>query len=163
MKTTKILSLASALSAALFFASVASAQSAPKAKRASSDKLLASATDSAMVKGKPVAAASVTYAQLRTAMGALPDQSNRFVRTRGLRREHITLVDVRNLFRYSDDQKNFEHALMQFDRQITEMRSTLQSSIVLRDLLYERQLKMSQVIGVESMPDGRAIVYYQPE
>lgn len=121
------------------------------------------AADSTMPRGKAVASASVTYAQLSAAMGALPEQSNRLVRLRGLRPEHITLIDVRNLFRYTDEQKSYEQALMQHDRDITEMRSTLQGSVILRDLLYDRQLKMSQVIGVQTTSDGRAIVFYQPE
>ena len=161
--TRSLVSVATALSAALLLASVAGAQSAARAKTSHSDKLVASGADSAVTKSKPVSSSSLTYAQLRAAMSSLPDQSNRFVRLRGLRPEQITLVDVRNLFRYSDDQKNYEQALMEFDRNITNMRSTLQGSIVLRDLLYERQLKMSQVIGVETTADGRAIVFYQPE
>ena len=124
---------------------------------------MASSADSTMPRGKAVAAGSVSYGQLSAAMASLADQSNRFVRVRGLRPEHITLVDIRNLFRYTDEQKSYEQALMQHDRQITDMRSTLQNSLVLRDLLYDRQLMMSQVVAVQTTADGRAIVFYQPE
>ena len=148
---------------ALLVASAAGAQSARRGKATSSGTMLASAPDSTRSRVKAVPAASVTYARLRAAMGALNDGTGRFVRTRGMRAEHITLVDVRNLFRYTDDQKSYERALTEFDRSIVDMRSTLQSSLVLRDLLYDRQLKMSQVVGVDLTPDGRAIVFYQPE
>ena len=150
---------------ALLVASAAGAQSARrgKGKAVASGTMLVSAPDSTRTRVKAVPATSVTYARLRSAMGALSDGTGRFVRTRGMRAEHITLVDVRNLFRYTDDQKSYERALMESDRSIVDMRSTLQSSLVLRDLLYDRQLKMSQVVGVDLTPDGRAVVFYQPE
>ena len=119
--------------------------------------------DSSTSRAKAGAAASVSFAMMMSAMKALPDRSSRVVRTRGLRSDQITLVDVRNLMRYTDDQKNFERALAQYERQIIAMRSTLQGSLVLRDLLYERQLTMSQVVAVDAGPDGRATVFYLPE
>ena len=161
--TRSLVSVLAALSAALVLASVAGAQSADRDPSAPSSKLVASAADSTVAKAKPVSASSLTYAQLRAAMSTLSDQSSRFVRLRGLRPEHVTLVDVRNLFRHSDDQRNYEQALMEFERSITSMRAALQESLVLRDLLNDRQLKMSQVIGVETTAGGRAIVFYQPE
>jgi hypothetical protein len=158
-----LVSATSSLAAVLLLASSASAQSTPRTPGGGTDRLMASAADTTPPRGKAVAPASVTFAQLSAAMGALPEQSSRFVRVRGLRAEHITLVDVRNLFRYTDDQKSYEQALMQHERHITTMRSTLQNSLVLRDLLYDRGLNMSQVIGVQTTADGRAIVFYQPE
>lgn len=124
---------------------------------------MASNTDSTAPRAKGAASASVSFANMMSAMGSLSDRSNRLVRTRGLRAEQITLVDVRNLFRYTDDQKNFEKALSQYERQINAMRSALQASLVLRDVLYDRQLTMTQVVAVDVAQDGRATVFYLPE
>lgn len=137
---------------------------AQAAKRVSvAEPVLAANADSTAPRPKASAAAAASFANMMSAMAAPADRSNRIVRTRGLRAEQITLVDVRNLFRYTDDQKNFEKALSQYERQLTAMRSTLQGSLVLRDLLYERQLTMSQVVAVDMTADGRATVFYLPE
>ena len=102
--------------------------------------------------------------RLAAAMSALPYNAGKFVRIPLQRPEHITLVDVRNVFRYSDDQKSFEEAIALHARDITAMRSTLQGSLALRDLLYDRQLSMQQVIAVVVSPDGRSgTVYFRPE
>jgi hypothetical protein len=144
--------------------SIPSAVHAQAARRVSvADPSLSASTDSTAPRTKASAAASVSFANMMSAMSALPDRSTRLVRIRGLKQEHITLVDVRNLFRYTDDQKNFEKALNQYERPLTAMRSTLQGSLVLRDLLYERQLSMSQVVAVDVTPEGRATVFYHPE
>ncbi|HYW29953.1 MAG TPA: hypothetical protein VE869_00505 [Gemmatimonas sp.] len=93
----------------------------------------------------------------------MPTRTEQFVRIPSLRAERITLVDVRNLFRETNQQKEFETVVANRARQITAMRSTLQNSIVLRDLLFERQLKMSQVVAVDPQADGSATVFYIPE
>jgi hypothetical protein len=160
MKRIKYLAM-SVLAAVSALPVLVHAQSARRV--AVSDPVLSANADSTAPRTKASAAASVSFANMMSAMSALPDRSARLVRVRGLKPEHITLVDVRNLFRYTDDQKNFEKALSQYERQVTAMRSTLQGSLVLRDLLYERQLSMTQVMAVDVTPDGRATVFYLPE
>lgn len=139
----------------------ASAQSARRSAMAT--KVVAERADST----RPlVAAAKVTPAlpRLAAAMNTLPVHAGKFVRIPLQRPESITLVDVRNLFRYSDDQKWFEEAIALHERDITAMRSTLQGSLTLRDLLYGRQLSMQQVVAVEVSADGRmGTVYFRPD
>ncbi|MES2524443.1 MAG: hypothetical protein V4617_17220 [Gemmatimonadota bacterium] len=130
-----------------------------------SGKILATKPDSATRNApKPARpAAAPSYTQLSAALGALPARTEQFVRIPSLRAERITLVDVRNLFRETSQQKEFETSIADRARQITAMRSTLQNSLVLRDLLFDRQLKMSQVVAVDPQPDGSAVVFYVPE
>ena len=112
---------------------------------------------------KPSAARPMTFAGLMEAMNALPDRSKRLAKTPGLRADQITLVDVRNLFRETREEKGYEHALMKYEGQIAAMRSTLESNSVLRALLKDWQLSVAHVVAVDTSPDGRALVYYQPE
>lgn len=158
-------SAAVSVAALCVLASASAAQSARGARASVSGKLIATRTDSA-VRGtaKPVKAATApSYTQLSAALGGLPTRTEQFVRIPSLRAERITLVDVRNLFRENDHQKEFEIVVANRARQITAMRSTLQNSLVLRDLLFDRQLKMSQVVAVDPQPDGSATVFYVPE
>lgn len=112
----------------------------------------------------PASSAPGTFDAFMRAMYDLPALSNKFVRIPALRPEHISLVDVRNVFRESSEQERFEAVLQEQDRRITGMRSTLQNSMTLRDVLYDRQLTMSQVVAVDVLPDGRgAVVYYRAD
>ena len=96
------------------------------------------------------------------AMSEAPALGNQFVRIRMLAPDQIQLVDVRNVFRERAEQERFEAAVAQHDRAITALRSTLQNSITLRDLLYDKQLSMSQVVAVDVLSEGKgAVVYYR--
>ena len=136
-----------------------------RARRAVATKQVAAVSDSTPRRAVAVAvSAPVDFSHLVAAMAASRDNSNRFARSPNLRPDQIALVDVRNLLKRGDEQSALETALGQHERDITAMRATLQSSYVLRDLLYARQLAMSQVIAVDFAPDGRAgTVFYRPE
>lgn len=113
---------------------------------------------------RTVAAPTPAMPRLTAAMSALNANAARFIRIPEARPELVTLVDVRNVFKYSDDQKWYEEAIAKHERDITAMRATLQGSMVLRDMLYQRQLTMQHVVAVEVAPDGRSgTVYFRPE
>lgn len=156
-------SAAASIAALCVLASSSAAQSA-KGRAPVSGRLLATRDSAARSAAKPVRpSAAPSFTQLSAALGGLPTRTEQFVRIPSLRAERITLVDVRNLFRETNQQKEFETVVANRARQITAMRSTLQNSIVLRDLLFERQLKMSQVVAVDPQADGSATVFYIPE
>jgi hypothetical protein len=160
--TRSLVSTAFGFAASLLLSASAFAQAGPRTPNDAAEKPAVSA-DSTAWRARSAARPSVTYAAFNATMGTLPSQSARFVANRGLRAEQIALVDVRNLFRSGDEQKQYEQALEQYARQIEAMRSTLQKSALLGDLLKDRGLKLSHVIGVQTTPDGGAIVFYQPE
>ena len=140
--------------------SMASAQTSARRTTLAS-KVLAKSADSTRTVAPKVRPA---MPRLAAAMDALPKQAGNFVRIPMLRTANIALVDVRNVFRLSADQKWFEEAIATHERDITSMRSVLQGSLVLRDLLYDKQLTMQHVVAVEVNPDGRSgTVYFRPE
>lgn len=140
--------------------SIASAQSSSRRSTLAS-KIVAERADSSRTTAPKVTPA---MPRLTAAMESLPAQANRFVRIPMLRAENIALVDVRNVFRLSDDQKWFEEAVAKHERDLTAMRSALQGSLVLRDVLYEKQLTMQHVVAVDVSADGRwGTVYFRPE
>ena len=140
--------------------SVASAQTSTRRTTLASKVVAGRADSSRTVAAKVIPA----MPRLAAAMESLPVQAGRFVRVPMLRTENIALVDVRNVFRLSEDQRWFEEAIAKRARDITAMRSALQGSLVLRDLLYDKQLTMQQVVAVEVNPDGRSgTVYFRPE
>lgn len=145
--------------------SVASAQTSARRSTIAS-KVIASRSDSSRAVAPRTVSPKVTPAmpRLTAAMEALPAQAGRFVRIPMLRAESIAFVDVRNMFRLTEDQKWFEEAISKHERDMTAMRSALQGSLVLRDVLYEKQLTMQHVVAVEVNPDGRSgTVYFRPE
>lgn len=140
--------------------SIASAQTSARRTTIAS-KVIAGRSDSSRTISPKVTPA---MPRLTAAMTALPAQAGRFVRIPMLRAENIALVDVRNVFRLTEDQKWFEEAVATHERDMTAMRSALQGSLVLRDVLYEKQLTMQHVVAVEVNPDGRSgTVYFRPE
>jgi hypothetical protein len=103
------------------------------------------------------------FGQLLASLNTLDTNTARFNAITGLTPEHITLVDVRNLLQ-GENQVALDNALGRNERQITTMRSDLQSSTVLRDLLVARSIPMSQIIAVDVAPDAtKATVYYRPQ
>ena len=158
-----LVAIAAGFAAALLLSSTAFAQGTSRTPNGSSDKTTSVPTDSALSRAKAVSRASVTYTALSAAMSTLNVQTSRFVRLRKMRPEHVTLVDVRNLFRNRDEHTRYEQALEQYRQQIAEMRSTLAESPVLHDLLQGRGLKLSHVSGVQTSADGRIVVFYQAE
>ena len=128
----------------------------------SSAGTLAAAVPATKPETPAVVPAPPRFESVLRAMSEAPALGNQFVRIRPLTPGQIQLVDVRNVFRERTEQERFEAAIAQHDRAITALRSTLQNSITLRDLLYDKGLTMSQVIAVDVLTEGKgAVVYYR--
>jgi hypothetical protein len=169
--------VAAATVLALVLPAVLEAQRSPgrgsrPAARPSDPKVLVAASDSlvrgAGKGGTPASTALAptavpSFSHFSAAIDAAAANSSRLVRLIALKPAQITLVDMRNVLRFSDEQKRLDELVAARTRQLADMRATLQNSLPLRDLLYQRELSMTQVLAVDVMPDGRAIVYYRAE
>lgn len=107
--------------------------------------------------------ATAQFGRFIASLNTLEVQTPRFTSITGLKPEQITLVDVRNLLK-GNNQRALDQALGKHEPQVTAMRSALQSSTVLRDVLLAKDISMNDVLAVEVAPDGAAAtVYYRPQ